>query len=412
MTILSFSLAIGRETILPLPPKPSAALLGTENQPNDLTHARRDAADAATNAVGQWNISVIVPAFNAQATLAPCLESLFAQTLRAFEIIVVDDASTDGTRETARRFPVKLLRLEANSGPGVARNEGAKAACGAVLAFTDSDCVAPPDWLERMAAALSEPDVVAATGGYSGSAAPGFLPRLQQQLLQQRQSRLPAEIASTITSNLLCRADAFASVGGFPVYYCGRRSNRPVWGNEDEELGMLLALRGGRIRWLKDVGVAHHFRPGLGDFLRQQRFYAEAILMSHLHFSSLWALQSNYSRGDGALHVLLAAATAAGALLTAMSLLFEPSASARLGHGILLALTGLCALAWLSLPIPAVRDLARRGEAPLALAGAYGVMLLVDFAWMAGLSRGLVRSLQGFRSADPQGAASTAPPPA
>lgn len=362
-------------------------------------------AEAVTLSRAQWSVSVIIPAFNAQATLAACLESLLAQTRPADEIIVVDDASTDGTAEIASRYPVTVIRLAVNSGPGVARNEGAKVARGRLFAFTDSDCVAPPDWLERMCAALSDPGVVAVTGGYANSAAPGFLPGLQHELLRRRQAELPSEIASTITSNLVCRADAFAGVGGFPVYYCGRGSSRAVWGNEDEELGMLLALKGGRIRWLQDVGVAHHFRADLRGFLRQQRFYAEVILMSHLRFAALWRLQSNYSRGRGALHVVLAAAVGAGSVLSGFSILLAPSAATDFARVILYALTGLSALAWLSLPIPTIRHLARRGQTPLSLCGAFGVLLLIDFAWLMGLARGLLRSLRGFHGADGYGAA-------
>ncbi len=227
------------------------------------------------------SVTVIVPAHNARDTIGACIESLLGQTRRPDEVIIVDDCSDDDTAAVASRYGVKIIRLETNSGPGIARNAGAAMATGEVLAFTDSDCVAPPDWLERILGALDAPGVVAATGGYAGPIQDGFLTRFQHLVIRQRQSALPPEIDSTITSNLACLKSAFQSVGGFPLYYRKRDPSRPVWGNEDEELGFLLARAGGKIRWMSDNGVLHLFRLTLRGYLRQQRFYAERIIMSH-----------------------------------------------------------------------------------------------------------------------------------
>jgi hypothetical protein len=88
--------------------------------------------------------SVIIPAFNAAATLARAIESVRAQSWPAHEIIVVDDGSTDSSAEVARQFgdAVRLIQ-QSNSGVSVARNTGAAAATGDWLAFLDAD-----DWYE------------------------------------------------------------------------------------------------------------------------------------------------------------------------------------------------------------------------------------------------------------------------
>jgi GT2 family glycosyltransferase len=94
-------------------------------------------------------ISIIIPHLNQPDALEACLGSLHSQTLEssAFEIIVVDNGSTSVPRAVTERYPGTLLLHESKAGPGPARNRGVQAASGDILAFTDSDCRAHPDWL-------------------------------------------------------------------------------------------------------------------------------------------------------------------------------------------------------------------------------------------------------------------------
>jgi glycosyltransferase involved in cell wall biosynthesis len=97
-------------------------------------------------------ISVIIPAYNAASTLAECLESVARQSVRPFEVILVDDGSTDHTRRVAAKFEAKFtLRIvsQANSGLGKARNAGMAAATGDAYAFLDADDVWLPGKLEQ-----------------------------------------------------------------------------------------------------------------------------------------------------------------------------------------------------------------------------------------------------------------------
>lgn len=351
-------------------------------------------------------ISVIVPAYNAEGTIALCVESLLRQTRHPVEIIVVDDASTDRTPAVAAGCGARVIRLHENRGPGVARNAGAKHAVGDILAFTDSDCVAPPDWLERIAAAVDVPGVVAATGGYAGPVRESFLVRLQHLIIRQRQERLPSEIESAITSNFACRAIAFREVGGFPLYSRRRAPGRPIWGNEDEEIGFLLAKRG-KIRWLADVGVMHAFRRDIAGYLRQQSFYAERIVMSHFRFPDMAASRTNYSRLSGFLHLLATFGVAVGGLGVAAALAAcEPVHwPAQILDGLTLkelvcsAGAGLLAVslpAYALLPVGSLRRLRQAGERMWFLARAYPVLLAVDVAWLYGAVRGTLMSIGGF----------------
>ena len=108
-------------------------------------------------------VSVVVPARNEERCLPACLEALRRQTLKEFELIVVDSASSDRTGEIARAFGARVIRLEK---PGVsrARQAGFEAAKGDVIASTDADTIVPPDWLERLTAPFSKPEVVGTYG--------------------------------------------------------------------------------------------------------------------------------------------------------------------------------------------------------------------------------------------------------
>jgi glycosyltransferase involved in cell wall biosynthesis len=103
-------------------------------------------------------ISVIVPTFNAAATLRRTLDSIYSQTYRDFEVLVVDDGSTDTSRELALTYaakwpPIQVLS-QRNSGPMAARNLGIAASSGDVIAPLDSDDIWHPTYLEKMTAEL------------------------------------------------------------------------------------------------------------------------------------------------------------------------------------------------------------------------------------------------------------------
>lgn len=96
--------------------------------------------------------SVIVPAYNSERTIGQCLEALTNQTFSRsnYEIILVDDGSTDRTAEIAGKYTGIRLIKQNNTGPAAARNNGAKAAKGDIILFTDADCIPDPDWVEQM----------------------------------------------------------------------------------------------------------------------------------------------------------------------------------------------------------------------------------------------------------------------
>ncbi|MER5883729.1 glycosyltransferase [Streptomyces sp. NPDC001941] len=101
-------------------------------------------------------VSVIVPSYNSEKTLRACLASVFAQSLPPLDVVVVDDASTDGSRDVAREFPCVLVARPDNGGVSAARNLGVATSRGEVLFFLDSDTALAPDAVENAVALLAD----------------------------------------------------------------------------------------------------------------------------------------------------------------------------------------------------------------------------------------------------------------
>jgi glycosyltransferase involved in cell wall biosynthesis len=98
-------------------------------------------------------ISVVIPVRNSENTIKECLNSVINQTYNNFEIIIIDNASTDSTSEILDRYSKNLkisVFSEASVGRGAARNLGTKKAKGELIAMIDSDCIAPNNWLEEI----------------------------------------------------------------------------------------------------------------------------------------------------------------------------------------------------------------------------------------------------------------------
>lgn len=113
-------------------------------------------------------VSVVIPAFNEEEHIGRCIESLIAQkTTHDYEVIVVDNASTDRTFDVATqykgRLDLKILK-ESKKGRGQARFTGCRAAKGDIILNLDGDSMAPPNWIDTMTAPLADPNIVAVTG--------------------------------------------------------------------------------------------------------------------------------------------------------------------------------------------------------------------------------------------------------
>jgi len=216
-------------------------------------------------------VSVIVPVYNGVQGLSRCLLSLRKQTHPRVEVIVVDDGSTDGSPELVER-PARLLSTGGRKGAGAARNLGAREAVGEVLFFTDSDVVAPPDWIEKALVIREEKDVSCGGGGYAGPVQEIFIQQFAHEELVWRRRNHHGYVETLVSNNLWCDRDLFLEKGGFPEAYQAASS-------EDMEFSWTVS-RDHKLWWDADNGVTHDFASTVSDYLGQQfRFARDAVPM-------------------------------------------------------------------------------------------------------------------------------------
>jgi cellulose synthase/poly-beta-1,6-N-acetylglucosamine synthase-like glycosyltransferase len=207
-------------------------------------------------------VSVIVPAWNAVPTLGRALEALAAQRFDdgAYEVVVVDNGSTDATRELIEAAPgVRLVARGEHGLAGEARNDGAAAARGSILAFTDADCFPEPDWLANGVRALEQADVVQGRVRPDPGAPIGPF---------DRSLWVGAQDGLFQTANMFMRRELFERVGGFEELH-GDAGARAF--GEDVWLGWRAVRAGARAAFAAEAVVNHAVLPrGASAYVRER----------------------------------------------------------------------------------------------------------------------------------------------
>jgi glycosyltransferase involved in cell wall biosynthesis len=160
-------------------------------------------------------VSVIIPVYNGARYLRAALESVFAQSYRPFEVIVVDDGSTDDSGVIAQSFPdVRYIHQE-NQGVAAARNHGIEAARGEFFAFLDQDDLWTPEKLKlQLAYLLSHPDL-----GYTLTQQQFFLEPGETIPAWFRKELLSEVHTGWVLGTLVVRRTAFEKIGNFATGY-------------------------------------------------------------------------------------------------------------------------------------------------------------------------------------------------
>lgn len=210
-------------------------------------------------------ISVIIPAYNAEETLAEAIRAVLAQTVDVpFELIVVDDGSTDNTAGVVHAFPGVRYFFQDNSGPARARNRGAAEAAGEFLCFTDADCRPEPGWLVQMVRPFNDPQVKVVAGSYGIANPQERLARIIHAEIRFRHLELIPEYPRAFGSyNFAVRAGLFLQLGGFNPSY--RQAS-----GEDNDLSYRVLRSGAKIRFISDACVEHYHQHLPGRYLREQ----------------------------------------------------------------------------------------------------------------------------------------------
>jgi hypothetical protein len=212
------------------------------------------------------SVSVIVPVRNGAAWIAECVTAARVSAGEDADLVVVDDASTDGSATVAERAGARVVRLAHVVGPGAARNAGVRATAGDVLVFVDSDVLVAPGAIARLVDVLrAEPDIAAVFGSYDAvPRAPGLVSQYRNLLHHFFHQRGGGDASTFWTGFGAVRRNVFTAVGGF---------DEAAPGIEDIELGYRMRTAGQRIRLDPTIQATHLKRWTLRSML-----WADAVL--------------------------------------------------------------------------------------------------------------------------------------
>ena len=212
-------------------------------------------------------ISVVIPTFNRKSMLKLCLESFNKQSypVTHFEVLVIDDGSSDGTEEFIEGYRehinFKLIYYrQKNGGPAAARNRGVKEAKGALVAFTDDDCVVDEHWLAECNRSFNESYI----GGAGGVIVQKTSGTISDYLVHIKALNPPApngEPYYLVTANACYRRDVLLEVGGFE-----EAIKNP--GGEDPDLSMKVKEKGYKLRFNPDNIVYHFHKSDIRSFYK------------------------------------------------------------------------------------------------------------------------------------------------
>ena len=214
-------------------------------------------------------ISVVIPAYNAARTLGECLQAISCSDYAEYEVIVVDDASTDDTRHVASQHACRVVHSQQNVGTARAKNLGASEARGDIILFTDADILLQPDTLSLVAENLTDPTVAGVVGllgqrlRYSN-----FSSQFKNLWMHHTYARLARSsdaergVGLFFTSIAAIRKDVFEQLGGFDPNYRGASVT------EDIEFGQRLLTAGHRVQLDSRLAVEHLKPYSLSGLLR------------------------------------------------------------------------------------------------------------------------------------------------
>lgn len=224
-------------------------------------------------------ISVIIPAYNSEKTIGNCIKALQSQSIKnyevvdkegsaayisqKFEIIVVDDCSSDKTADVVKLSKTVKFFKRQHKGPASARNFGAKMARGDILLFTDSDCEPEENWIAEMAAPFKDNSVVGVSGTYR-TLQKEIIARFAQYEIEERHLKMvnkPIDFIGTFSAGY--RKDIFAKFGGFDESFS-------TSAGEDPELSFRMAEAGHRMVFAPKAIVYHTHPNTLMKYLRQK----------------------------------------------------------------------------------------------------------------------------------------------
>lgn len=230
-------------------------------------------------------VSVIIPAYNSSKTIAATLKSLKNQNFKGFETIVVDNGSTDTSKEEIKNFKGVILLEELKKGPAAARNLGIKNARGDIIAFTDSDCYVNSDWLSKVIETFNNHKEAHAIAGSVLNAFPDNLISRASEitdfgLLSYGKKNFPKWVRNAPTLNVAYKREVFDGHNVFDddIKYAAA---------EDSLFNWKIIKKGKRIFFNPEIKVTHFHRNTLNSFLRKKYLYGRGYVITRIKDSTM-----------------------------------------------------------------------------------------------------------------------------
>ena len=217
-------------------------------------------------------ISIIIPAYNSEKTIGKTIESLLKQNYskKNYEIIIVDDGSSDNTQDTILKFKQVRLIKQNHKGPATARNLGATNAKGAILLFTGADCVLDKNWIKEMVKPFTNPEIIGVSGTYKTLNNDNFMARFIGYEIEERHERMKRQkfIDFIGTFSAAYRKKIFLKFGGFDTRF-------KTSSGEDPELSYRIDKAGLKMVFQPKAIVFHPHPNSLWKYLKQK--YKRAV---------------------------------------------------------------------------------------------------------------------------------------
>lgn len=209
-------------------------------------------------------ISIIVPVYNGSQFIAEALQSIFDQSFKDYEIVVVDDGSTDETRQIVEKYQDSITYLyQKKAGAGRARNLGVEKTNRKFIAFLDADDYWVSDKLEKQYNFLLENDDVDAVFGYTKQVSQTDWKT--KEIMEKKTDKLSA---AHLPSTMLIRRDSFYQAGFYPLEY--QVGEVVDWYLKAQEAGLKMELLPDLVLWRRihseNLGIRH--RSSINDYVR------------------------------------------------------------------------------------------------------------------------------------------------
>jgi len=210
------------------------------------------------------DVSVVIPIYNGEKTLNECINSVLNQDYKNYEVILVDNNSTDKTKEIIKRFEKKNKRIkyffESYKGTGSARNRGEINSKGDIILMTDSDCIIPKDWISKIVKEFSNKETKAVQGRIISQCKSYWADNIDNEKYRIAKERLKDKKVGILdTANFAIRKKLLKKIG---------YTSKVIKYSNDLELEARLKLNGYELK-LKEILVYHKHKNNFLDIFNK-----------------------------------------------------------------------------------------------------------------------------------------------